>query len=54
MKPRNKYAATKQSGYGRHRDKRKQAERLWENYVTAIDLAIMSTSAKHRRKTWES
>jgi len=53
MKPRNKYAYTKQSGYGRHRDRRKQAEQLWDNYVMTVGLAVMSTSAKQRRKTWE-
>jgi hypothetical protein len=53
MKPRNKYAYTKQSGYGRHKDKRKQTEQLWEHYVTTVDMAMMSTSAKQRRKTWE-
>lgn len=53
MKPKNKYAYTKQSGYGQHKDRRKQAERLWENYLVTIDLACASTSAKQRRKTWE-
>ena len=53
MKPRNKYAYTKQSGYGRHKDRRKQAEALWDNYVMTVGLAGMSTSAKQRRKTWE-
>jgi hypothetical protein len=53
MKPRNKYAYTKQSGYGRHRDKRKQTERIWQNYMETVHLAGLHHSAKQRRKTWE-
>jgi hypothetical protein len=53
MKPRNKYAHTKQSGYGQHKDKRKQSELLWQNYLVTINQARASTSAKQRRKIWE-